>query len=291
MEIITDPQVMQRKALAFKRQGSVVGLVPTMGFMHEGHLSLIRLIREKADVVVTSLFVNPLQFGPNEDFEKYPRDVERDQRLAEEAGTDILFVPNPGDVYAGDQSVSIGESSISDEFEGAHRKGHFDGVLTVVGKLFNLVLPDVAIFGQKDAQQLAVIRRMVRDLNFPIEILAGEIIREADGLAMSSRNVYLSEVHREEATWLQKSLVRAAQRVEAGELSLDALREGIRSDVESNTSGVIDYIGLVNPDTFEPLNEFSSPVLAVMTVRFDQTRLLDNKILKFISNPAGNFIT
>ena len=157
-----------------------------MGYFHEGHLSLIRLAHERADCVVTSLFVNPLQFGPYEDFSQYPRDPDRDQRLASEAGTDILFTPEPESVYAEDRSISITESQIAESYEGAHRAGHFDGVLTVVGKLFNLVQPDLAVFGRKDAQQLAAVKRMVRDLNFPVDILEGRIVREEDGLAMSS---------------------------------------------------------------------------------------------------------
>jgi pantoate--beta-alanine ligase len=279
MEIITDPILMQKKALDLKRQGWVVGLVPTMGCLHEGHLSLIRIAHKKADCVVTSLFVNPLQFGPHEDFDQYPRDPERDHKLAEEAGTDILFAPNRGDVYAEDQSVTLTENLITPEYEGVHREGHFDGVLTVVGKLFNLVLPDLAVFGRKDAQQLAVIRRMVRDLNYPIEIVEGRIVREEDGLAMSSRNVYLSESQRKEAVWLNQSLENAEQRVQDGERDMEAIRSGIQEDVETNTSGVIDYIGLVDPDTFQPITEFRRPLLAVMTVRFGETRLLDNQLL------------
>lgn len=279
MVIFEDPSEMQAKALELKRQGWRVGCVPTMGCLHQGHLSLMGLAARQADCVISTLFVNPLQFGAGEDFDLYPRSFERDCALAEEAGTDILFAPDAASLYAADRSVTVCEDTLSQSYEGAHRPGHFDGVLTVVAKLFNLTMADLAVFGQKDAQQLALIRRMARDLNWPIVIEAGPIVREPDGLAMSSRNVYLSPEHRAQAVWLHRSLEQAQQMRRNGICSAEVIRNEVERILQENTEGLIDYIALVDPDSFESRDELVRPTLAVMTVRFGQTRLLDNRLL------------
>jgi len=192
MKIIHTPEEMQQAAQALRREGKTIGFVPTMGFLHEGHLSLMRIAREAADVVVSSIFVNPTQFGPNEDLDAYPRDFERDEKLCREAGVDLLFYPSSENMHLAGHSVWVNEESLTGVLCGAARPGHFRGVCTVVAKLLNMVLPDLMVLGEKDAQQLRVLHRMVRDLNFPVEIVSGPIVREADGLAMSSRNKYLS---------------------------------------------------------------------------------------------------
>ena len=206
MDIIRSPKEMQCRALELKREGRIVGFVPTMGFLHEGHLSLMRIARKRCDVLVASIFVNPTQFGPDEDLDAYPRDFGCDESLCEEEGVDLVFYPEPATMYAADASVWVDEVSLSTGLCGAAREGHFRGVCTVVAKLFNLVLPDLAVFGEKDAQQVRIIERMVRDLDFPVEIVRGPIVREPDGLAMSSRNKYLSGQQRKNALCLRRSL-------------------------------------------------------------------------------------
>lgn len=287
MNIIRTPEDMQRAALALRREGKSIGVVPTMGYLHEGHLSLIRRARERADVVITTLFVNPLQFGPNEDFEAYPRDFDRDVGLAEAEGTDLLFAPEPEDMFSADATVQVVESSVTRAHEESHRPGHFTGVLTIVMKLFQLTLPDIAVFGQKDAQQLAAVRRMVRDLNVPVDIVAGPIVREPDGLAMSSRNVYLSDAERSQAVWLSRALDQAVHQVELGERHVNAVISGIRNLLAEKTQGVIDYVAVVDPDSFEPLEAIEQAARVVLTVRFGATRLLDNALLEPPTEPGG----
>jgi len=266
---------MQRRALELKRAGKVIGFVPTMGFLHEGHLSLMRLARERCDVLVASIYVNPVQFGPNEDLDAYPRDFGRDEALCEEEGVDLLF--HPTTMYADDASVWVDEESLSGRLCGASRPGHFRGVCTVVAKLFNLVQPDVAVFGEKDAQQLRIIERMVRDLDFPVEIARGPIVREPDGLAMSSRNKYLSTRQRKDAVCLRRSLDLAVELFRAGECNVDVLRSAM---VESLVGGEIEYIEFVDDRSLVNVDEVKNDVLVALAVKIGTTRLIDNDILR-----------
>ncbi len=280
MEVIKTPEAMQRRALELKRDGRVIGLVPTMGFLHEGHLSLMRLAREHCDVLVVSIFVNPTQFGPNEDLEAYPRDFERDETLCGQEGVDMVFYPGAENMYAGDASVWIDEHALSGVLCGTSRPGHFRGVCTVVAKLFNLVLPDLAVFGEKDAQQLRIIERLVRDLNFPVEIIRGPIVREPDGLAMSSRNKYLSESQRKNALCLWRSLRQVSELFEQGERETTVLRQAVVDSVESVSEAEIDYIEIVDDTSLAPVDEIKSAVLVALAVKMGDTRLIDNAGLR-----------
>jgi pantoate--beta-alanine ligase len=279
MKIIKTPDEMQRHALELKGAGRVIGFVPTMGFLHEGHLSLLRLVRERCDVLVASIFVNPAQFGPGEDLESYPRDFDRDEALLAKAAADVIFYPDAGGMYPGDASVWVDEQALSGVLCGASRPGHFRGVCTVVAKLFNLVQPDVAAFGEKDAQQLRIIERMVRDLNFPVEILRGPIIREPDGLAMSSRNAYLSAGERKSATCLCRALEAVKDRFDSGERRPEALRRAAIEQIEAAPGAVMDYVDLLADDTLQPVEAVDRDVLVALAVRFGRTRLIDNAVL------------
>jgi len=279
MEIIQTPEEMQQRALELKRAGRVVGFVPTMGFLHEGHLSLMRLARERCDVLVASIFINPAQFGPNEDLDAYPRDFERDEALCGREGVDVVFYPNAGNMYAAAASVWVDEEALSGVLCGASREGHFRGVCTVVAKLFNLVQPDLAVFGEKDAQQLRIIERMVRDLNFPVEIIRGPIIRESDGLAMSSRNKYLSRRQREEALCLRRALDQALVLFGQGERSAKVLRQAMANLIEPVSGAEIDYIEMVDDGSLAAVDEIKGDVLVVLAVEIGSTRLIDNAVL------------
>lgn len=279
MEIIRSVEAMQQAARSGHRAGRRIGLVPTMGCLHEGHLSLVRLARAHSDMVILSVFVNPIQFLPGEDFASYPRPVEHDERLCEEAGVDVLFHPEGPQMYAPGHSVFVEETRLSQGLCGASRPGHFRGVTTVVAKLFNITQPDVAVFGEKDAQQLRVIRRMVQDLNMPVEIVAAPIVRESDGLAMSSRNRYLSVSERRDALCLRRSLDEAERRIRAGERSVKAICGAIRSVLEAVPSVRIDYVECVDNETLEPVLEVNRPVLVALAVRIGSTRLIDNTVL------------
>lgn len=278
MKIIRDPQKMRQEATGLRREGRRIGFVPTMGYLHEGHLSLVRLVKPRVDVTVASIFVNPAQFGPNEDLASYPRDFDRDERLCREAGVDVLFYPEAGSLYLEGHSVWVEETALSRGLCGASRPGHFRGVCTVVLKLLNLVGPDVMVLGEKDAQQLRVIRRMVRDLNLPVEILAGPTVREADGLAMSSRNARLSPEARGRAVCLSRALERAQALVSGGERSAGAIRQAMEG-ILAAASGEIDYIELCDDETLKPVGEVVRPVLAVLAVRIGGVRLIDNRRL------------
>ncbi len=280
MRIIQSPEEMQSRALELKRAGKTIGFVPTMGFLHEGHLSLMRLARERCDVLVTSIFVNPTQFGPNEDLDAYPRDFERDEALCAATGVDLLFYPSPETMYASDASVWVDEESLSGGLCGAARPGHFRGVCTVVAKLFNLVLPDISVFGEKDAQQLRIIERMVRDLNFPVEIVRGPIVREPDGLAMSSRNKYLSAEQRKNALCLKRSLERAQEMAGAGERKVASLRAAMVELIGKVPEAEIDYIDFVDDASLEPVDELGESVLVALAVKIGATRLIDNAVLR-----------
>lgn len=279
MEQIQSGPSMQEWSLARHREGRRIAFVPTMGCLHEGHLSLVRLAREQADVVVVSIFVNPLQFLPGEDFSRYPRPFERDVALCREAGVDLLFHPDEHSFYAADHSTHVDETRMSLGLCGGSRPGHFRGVATVVAKLFNLVLPHVAVFGQKDAQQVRVIQRMVRDLAFPVKIVVGPIIREADGLALSSRNRYLSARQRQEALCLSRALEEARRKIRMGERSTALLCEAMRGVIAAAEAASIDYIACVDSETLEPVALVERPVLVLLAVRIGVTRLIDNAVI------------
>lgn len=280
MEIVRSPEEMQRRALELKAEGRVLGFVPTMGFLHEGHLSLMRIARERCDVLVVSIFVNPTQFGPNEDLDAYPRDFERDEALCSRENVDIVFYPEPSNMYAVDASVWVDEESLSCGLCGASRPGHFRGVCTVVAKLFNLVQPDLAVFGEKDAQQLRIIERMVRDLNFPVEIVRGPIVREPDGLAMSSRNKYLLAEQRTNALCLRRALILAKEMAMSGEPNVAVLKQAMTDLITKVPETAIDYIEFVDDETLEPLERLRAKTLVALAVKIGVTRLIDNEVLK-----------
>ena len=259
---------------AWKREGLTVGLVPTMGFLHEGHASLIKRAREENDRVVVSVFVNPTQFGPNEDLESYPRDFGRDSQLCERMGADLIFHPEPEDMYD-NPCAFVSIEKLSDNLCGKTRPIHFRGVCTVVSKLFNIVTTDRAYFGQKDAQQLAIIKRMVRDLNFDIEIVGCPIVREEDGLAKSSRNTYLSPEERKAALCLSKSVAKGQEIIREG-MNADDLLIEMRKVIEAEPLAVIEYVSAVDALMMESVDTIDRPVLVAMAVYIGKTRLIDN---------------
>lgn len=270
------------EALRSTREGLVghVGLVPTMGALHEGHLSLVRMARAENDYVVVTIFVNPTQFGPNEDFNSYPRTLEHDIALLEQVGADFVFTPTPTMMYPDGFQTYVHVEQVTQGLEGGHRPGHFRGVTTVVLKLFNLVQPTVAYFGQKDAQQVVVIRRMVRDLNVPLKIQPVPTVREADGLALSSRNVYLSDEERSAATVLHRALQHAADLYERGERHPNVLRDAMLTLLASEPLAQVDYVSVAHPMTLNELTEpTDSPMLLSLTVQVGKPRLLDNMLL------------
>ncbi len=269
---------MRRRAGAARRNGERIAVVPTMGALHEGHCSLIRLARERSDCVITTVFVNPTQFGEGEDYDRYPRNLERDRLLAEEAGTDIVFAPSPEEMYPAGFLTTVSVGKIAEILEGAIRPGHFRGVATVVAKLFHLTLPEIAVFGQKDAQQVAVIRRMVRDLDFGVEIVVGPIVREADGLALSSRNVYLTPAERADAPVLYRALQMAEGSIRGGERDPEALRRSVTRLITAGSSGIVQYVSIADGETLEERRRLApgDRVLILLAVRFGTTRLIDN---------------
>lgn len=279
MKTFTSPAELHAWSREQKCLGRVVGLVPTMGCLHEGHLSLIREARGRCDVVVVSIFVNPTQFGPSEDYDAYPRREQDDLALCEGEGADAVFLPSPADMYPPDASTWVEETVLAKGYCGAQRPGHFRGVCTVVAKLFNIVGPDVAIFGQKDFQQVAVIRRMVRDFNFPIEIVRAPIVRDADGLAKSSRNAYLSPEDRTSALSLSRALAAARAAVASGERSAATLEAAARA--ETTAAGwVPDYVNVVDSETLMPLQEVLPGASAMLIAcRKGNLRLIDNTLL------------
>ncbi|MGC9315323.1 MAG: pantoate--beta-alanine ligase [bacterium] len=280
MRIIRTVKEMSAVAKLIKLEGKRIGFVPTMGYLHEGHLSLMRIARNKCDVLVASIFVNPTQFGPNEDLDAYPRDFARDEKLCENENVDILFYPEAEDVYPEGFLTEVRVKELSERYCGASRPGHFAGVATVVAKLFNIVKPNIAVFGQKDAQQAVVIRRMAADLNFDVEIVLGEIAREADGLAMSSRNKYLSARDRETAPVLYRALSEAKSAIEAGEMAdAEDVIELIRSKILSAGDFRIDYIAVAAPDSLEPVEKIEGRVLILLAAKIGSTRLIDNIVV------------
>jgi len=279
MEVVNSVERMREISRDLRRKAKEVGLVPTMGAFHEGHLSLIREARRRDEVVVVSLFVNPLQFGPSEDYEQYPRDLERDVALASCLGVDFLFAPSAEEIYPQRFDTYVTVEGLSGKLCGISRPGHFRGVTTVVAKLFNLILPRRAYFGQKDAQQAIIVGKMIRDLDWDIELVMLPTVREEDGLAMSSRNLYLSQQERQEATVLYRSLCWAAERIKAGEKEAGGIREGIREMISSMPSARIDYISVVDPETLEEIERIEGKVLVALAVWFGRARLIDNLII------------
>lgn len=271
---------MQRTACALRAAGRRIGLVPTMGYLHEGHASLIRRAQRQSDEVVVSLFVNPRQFGPGEDYQAYPRDLDRDLRLIRETGGDIVFIPSTEEMYAGDFATSVHVEGLTEGLCGASRPGHFRGVTTVVAKLFTAVKPHLAVFGQKDAQQALVIRRMVRDLNLDVEVLIAPTVRELDGLALSSRNVYLNPEERLEAAVLYQALRLARQMAEDGERDAQKIVRRMTALISERPSARIDYVSIVDTGGLKPVDRLTGEVLVAVAVRFGRARLIDNVILK-----------
>ncbi|MBC7962265.1 MAG: pantoate--beta-alanine ligase [Steroidobacteraceae bacterium] len=279
MQIISDIQQMQSLATSLKREGKRIAFVPTMGFLHAGHASLLREGRRRGDVLVLSIFVNPIQFGQNEDLDLYPRDVERDCRIAAECGVDIVFTPDAAGMYPPGFQTGVTVREVSLPLCGASRPGHFDGVATVVAKLFNIVQPDLALFGRKDYQQLAVIRRMVLDLCMPVEIVGMPIVRETDGLAMSSRNAYLSQEQRRSALCLHRTVVAARKMFAAGERRVDVMRKAAQETIGQEPSVSIEYVEFRDGATLEEQEIVDNATLLALAVKIGQTRLIDNTVL------------
>jgi len=278
MKIINSIIAMQALAIAPERGERRIVFVPTMGFLHEGHASLLREGRIRGEVLVLSIFVNPIQFGVNEDLDRYPRDLENDCRIANECGVDIVFIPTTNEMYPPSFQTGVTVRDLALPLCGASRAGHFDGVATVVTKLFNIVRPDVALFGCKDYQQLAVIRRMTSDLNLPIEIVGMPIVREADGLAMSSRNAYLSSDQRQSALCLIRAIKQARELFAAGERSVAILLHEARTVIEQEPAATIDYIEIRDGELLHELEVADSGTLLAVAVKIGQTRLIDNTV-------------
>jgi pantoate--beta-alanine ligase len=277
VKVVRSAGAMQGAALAWKRKGIAVGFVPTMGYLHEGHASLMRRARRATGakgIVVVSIYVNPTQFAPHEDLAKYPRDFERDRKICAAEGVDVIFAP--ADLYERDSSTFVVEETVSKGMEGASRPTHFRGVATVVAKLFNIVLPDAAVFGAKDFQQAAVIRRMTRDLNFPVKIIVAPTVREPDGLALSSRNKYLSPEERPQARSLWLAIRAAREAVAFRPQKIDALKKTLRAQIEKNPSAKVDYIEFFDADTLQPSAVVTRGAHMALAVFVGKTRLIDN---------------
>jgi pantoate--beta-alanine ligase len=283
MRIIESIAEMQQAAEAWRCEGKRIGLVPTMGYLHEGHLELMRALRGHCDVLVTSVFVNPAQFGPGEDLARYPRDLERDIRLMTEMGVDIAFIPQVKEMYPERYQTFVNVTEVTVSLCGRSRPAFFRGVATVVSKLFNIVRPHTAIFGEKDFQQLVTIRRMVQDLNMDIEIVGYPTVREVDGLAMSSRNAYLTPEQRQKAVRLNRSLKEAQALVQSGETRGEVILNKVREVLAEGDDVRIDYVQLCDPDVLQEVDRITGPVLLALAVHVGAARLIDNAIL----NPSA----
>jgi len=279
LKTFTSISEMQSACRAARREAKRLGFVPTMGALHEGHLSLVRAARASCDVVAASIFVNPTQFGPNEDLAKYPRSFERDRQLLKQEGVELLFAPPVEEMYPAGAVTWVTVEELSGKLDGRSRPGHFRGVTTVVAKLFHIVEPDAAFFGQKDAAQLAIIRRMVRDLNLPVEIVACPIVREPDGLAMSSRNAYLDPRQRKQALALHRSLMRVQQLADAGERNAAKLAAAGHAEFDDESAVRLDYFEIVDPGTLDPVQGVSCGALVAVAAFVGSTRLIDNLVL------------
>ena len=276
MQLTRDIQSTREAVDAVRHGGRRIAFVPTMGALHVAHVSLIEAAKRNGGYVVVSIFVNPTQFGPNEDFNKYPRTEAADLAACEKAGVDLVFVPSVDDMYRADAVTAVRVAGLTDTLCGPHRPGHFDGVATIVAKLFNIVQPDVAYFGEKDFQQLAVIRRMVRDLDMPIEIVGCPTVREPDGLAVSSRNAYLSERERIQARCLYEGLCAARRAIEAGETAPAAAVARVQQVIDEAGPARVDYISVVDPTSMQPVERIDRRVLIALAARIGSTRLIDN---------------
>ena len=277
MRIITTIKDMQQTTRNFMRQSQSIGFVPTMGFLHEGHMSLVQKAKEQNDCVIMSVFVNPLQFGPNEDFDRYPRDLKRDEELAEKAGVDVLFYPHVNEMYPKERTTYLTVKERVDTLCGESRPGHFDGVATVVMKLLQIVQPDKAYFGMKDAQQVAVIKGLVDDFNVPVEIVPCPIVREKDGLAKSSRNVYLTPTERAEAVILSRTLDEAIEVIKDGETRPEQIKDMIIASLQQ-TSGEIDYVEVLSYPDLQYVDRIEDDVIIAIAVQFSAARLIDNAV-------------
>lgn len=270
---------MRRQAARLRGEGTV-GFVPTMGYLHEGHLSLVRLARRACHRTVVSIFVNPAQFGPGEDLGRYPRDENRDRRLLRREGVDVLFAPGVAEMYPEGHATEVTVKGLTRPLCGRFRPGHFTGVTTVVAKLLNIVCPDTVVFGQKDAQQAVVVRRMVRDLDFGTKVVVGPTVREPDGLAMSSRNAYLSKRHRRQAPVLHRALELARGLVEAGETSPAKVKRRMRRLIDDGTDARVQYIEMVDTERLDPVKRLEGEVLVALAASFGRTRLIDNTVIR-----------
>ncbi len=276
MRIIRTPEEVRNAVKSWRREGLTVGLVPTMGFLHEGHASLIERAVRECDRVVVSVFVNPMQFGPNEDLQAYPRDFERDCKLIDSLGAHVVFHPEPSDMYLPGATTTVSVSGLTEGLCGKTRPTHFAGVCTVVSKLFHIAAPDRVYFGQKDAQQLAVVRRMVKDLNFDLEVVGCPIVREADGLAKSSRNSYLNEQERRAAVVLFRALNEGKKLLAAGSVNVSEVVRSIRSVIEAEPLARVDYVEVVDALSMQPVSEIKDETLVAVAVYIGKTRLIDN---------------
>ncbi len=283
MKVIKTKPEMQAVSEKIKKDGKSIGLVPTMGYLHDGHVSLIKRSKKDCDYTVLTVFVNPTQFGPDEDFNKYPRDFNRDSKIAENEGVDYIFNPDTGEMYSENHSTYVNVEKLDKIMCGKFRPLHFKGVCTIVLKLFNIINPDAVFFGEKDAQQLAIIKRMVRDLDFDIEIVPCPIVREPDGLAMSSRNMYLSAQERQAALVISKSLELAKQMFFCGERNAEVIRKLITDKITSEPLAHINYISVVDSSTLKPVNEIVAPVLIAVAIYIGKTRLIDNILFNEVS--------
>lgn len=280
MELINDPKAMQTRSNKLRKNGKTIAFVPTMGALHEGHLSLVDVGKRSADIAVMSIYLNPKQFGPNEDISSYPSNLEMDLELARSRGVDIVFFPSDNAIYPEGFQTYVETSEIAKELCGSLRPNHFRGVTTVVLKLFNIVKPDFAIFGEKDFQQLKTIEQMVKDLDLDIEIIPAPIVREEDGLAMSSRNRYLTPDERLKARSINEALNLAKNIVKSGEQDLDKIVDCVRSHIESTDIAKIDYVKICDPETMEELTTLKTPALLAIAAHFGRARLIDNCILR-----------
>jgi pantoate--beta-alanine ligase len=280
MEIVSDPGDMQAVSLAWRKLGQQIALVPTMGYFHDGHLSLMRYGRQHGDRLVVSLFVNPTQFGPSEDLDRYPRDLKKDTELAREVGVDVLYMPAAADMYPPGYQTYVTVEDLSQPMCGATRPGHFRGVATVVLKLFHQVLPHLAVFGEKDYQQLAVIKRLVADLNVPVEVVGRPIVREADGLAMSSRNSYLNPEERRSALGLFQALIKARELAASGEKNADNILSEVKQKIAASPHTRLDYAVLVDPTTLQKVDTLHGPARLAVAAWVGTTRLIDNMLLE-----------
>ena len=280
MKIIRKISQMQKLAKELHKKGKSIGFVPTMGALHEGHVSLIRQAAAENDIVVVSIFVNPIQFGPNEDYKRYPRNLRLDAQLCEKVGTDVIFCPNAQQMYPANYKTYVNVSDLSDCLCGKFRPGHFKGVATAVTKLFNIISPDIAYFGQKDAQQASIIKKMTEDLNIPIKIKVMPTVREKDGLAMSSRNIYLNKEERQDAAIVYQALILAKNLIKQGGVDSSDIIRKMRQLINRKKSARIQYISIVDPKDLKPIDKIRGKVLIALSVWIGKTRLIDNIVVK-----------